>query len=153
MAAEAQKVVQARDKTPGTPEVSMAQLTAVVDDILRILEHLPPAYRVQALRMAESKIRPSITKDSEVVRKVTKASRGSYLIALPASFSEYMGTYKAYIENGRLILEPDSTADARIRLYGGRLRLMLPKRLVEALGFPSYVRVRVEDDRIIIEPA
>lgn len=151
MAAEAQKVVQARDKTPGTPEVSMAQLTAVVDDILRILEHLPPAYRVQALRMAEEKVKPlSITK-GEIIRKLSISGRG-YYIALPIEFSKLAGTYRARIEESRLILEPTGD-DVRIRTYGGKLRMKLPKRLVEALGYPGYVRVRVEDDRIIIEPA
>jgi len=30
--------------------------------------------------------------------------------------------------------------------------LKLPKRLVEALGEPLFVRVRVEDGRIVVEP-
>ena len=145
------QVVQTRDKTPGAQEMSTSIMRAV-DSILDILSNVPPAYRLQVLKEAESKVRLSIAKSGEIVRKVTKASRGSYLIALPASLANLSGTYRARIEGNKLVLEADGT-DARIRYYGSRLRLMLPKRLVEALGYPEYVRVRVEDDRIIIEPA
>ena len=133
--------------------MSLARLETVVDGILRLLEDLPPAYRLHALRMAEEKVKPLSIIQGDIVRKLTRTSSGGgYLVALPASLTSLSGTYRARIEEGKLILEPGGD-DARIRKYGTRLKLMLPKRLVETLGFPSYVRIRVENGRIVVEPA
>ena len=150
MAAQAQKVISERDKH-GAQEMSMARLAAVVDDILRILEHLPPAYRVQALRLAEEKVRPLSIASRDIIRKLSVSGNG-YYIALPNELSSLVGTYHAHIMEGKLILESGGD-DVRIRVYGRKLRMKLPKRLVEALGYPEYVRVRVEGSRIIVEPA
>ena len=149
MAAEAHKVIRAPEPKPGAQEMSLARPAEVLDHIVRLLAPFPPGVRLEILREVERRIANS---EGELIRKVTRASRGSYLIALPTSFVELAGTYKARIEAGKLILEHGG-ADARIRIYGGRLKLMLPKRLVEALGYPEYVRVRVEGSRIVVEPA
>jgi hypothetical protein len=150
MATEAQKVITGRGKH-GAQEMS-ASIARLVDTIAGMLLQLPAPQRLEVLRQVEAKIKPAAS-GKEILRKVTKTGGGSYIIALPASFAKYVGTYKVNIEENRLILEPSNNADARIRYYGSRLKLMLPKRLVEALGFPEYVRVRVEDGRIVVEPA
>ena len=74
--AEAQKVIQGEHRTPGAQEMSLARLETVVSDILRLLEDLPPAYRVHALRMAEEKIKPLSISGGEIIRKLSVSGRG-----------------------------------------------------------------------------
>ena len=123
----------------------------LVDTIAGMLLQLPAPQRLEVLKQVEARVKPKPS-EGEIVRKLSKTGGGSYTIALPASLANLSGTYRAWIEKDRLILEPGGV-DARIRRYSTRLRLMLPKRLVEALGFPQYVRVRVEGSRIVVEPA
>ncbi|OWJ55615.1 hypothetical protein Pdsh_02170 [Pyrodictium delaneyi] len=139
-------------EAPGAPEVS-ASIARAVDSILDILRDIPPAYRLQVLRIAESKIRPSIIESGELVRKVSKGGRASYFVTLPNNYTELVGEYAIQIKGKKLIYIPVEKGVARLRTYGGRLRLTIPKGAFEAIGSPSYVRVRVEDGRIVVEPA
>ena len=150
--AEAQKVLPGPEPKPGTQEMSAAAVHRLVDTIAGMLLQLPAPQRLEVLRQVEAKVKPLSIAKGEIVRKLSKTGGSSYTIALPASLADMSGTYGARIEEGRLILEPGGD-DARIRKYGTRLRLMLPKRLVEALGFPNYVRIHIKDSRIVIEPA
>ncbi len=145
------QVVQTRDKTPGAQEMSTSIMRAV-DSILDILSNVPPAYRLQVLRIAESKIRPNIVGSGELVRKVSRKSR-SYELILPLAYAHLEGTYKLTHIERRLIYERNENGEVRARVRSSALRLPLPKWAYEAIGSPAFVRVRVEDDRIIIEPA
>ncbi len=129
--------------------MSVARL---VDTITGMLLQLPAPQRLEVLRQVEARVKPTASK-GEIVRRLTRVGRGAALIALPIGMEDLAGTYKAQIANGKLILIPSNEADAKIKNYSGRLRLLLPKRLVEALGYPEFVRVRVENGRIIVEPA
>ena len=137
-------------RTPGAQEMSAAAVHRLVDTIAGMLLQLPAPQRLEVLRQVEARVRP-IANEGEVIRKVSRAGRG-FFITLPAEMRSYVGLYKARLEGSSLTLEPGGD-DVKIRFYSGRLRLLLPKRLVEALGFPGYVRVRVEGSRIIVEPA
>ncbi len=135
----------------GAQEMSIA-VDRLVDTIAGMLLQLPAPQRLEVLRQVEAKIRPTTSKD-ELIRKLTKVS-GAFQVALPARMKQLVGTYKARIESDRLILlrTHGSSIDARIGFYGSVLKLRLPKRIVEALGFPEYVRIRIEDSKIVIEP-
>ncbi len=136
---------------PGAQEMSLARLPAVVDTILKILNDLPPAYRLQALRMAEEKVK--MPKEDMLIRKVIRVSR-SFKISLPRKYVGLEGSYAIQVENGKLIYVPKDNGDVKIRNdKSSRVIIVpLPKWAYEAIGSPAFVRVRVENDRIVVEP-
>ncbi len=152
MAAEAQKVIPGKTSTRhGAQEMSIARLESVVSDILRLLEGLPPAYRVQALRLAETKIKPEIR--NELIRKVSRKSR-SYELVLPMHYASLEGRYRIVLTDNKLVYEKDENGDVRLRVNKSarNVRLSLPKWAYEQIGRPSYVKIRFEGSRIVIEP-
>ncbi len=148
---EARKVVQARDETPGTPEVSIS-IARAVDSILDILNNIPPAYRLEVLRQVEAKVK--VSKEDTLIRKVIRVSR-SFKISLPRKYAEPEGSYVIQVENGRLIYVPKDKGDVKVRNdKSSRVVVIpLPKWAYEAIGMPAFVHVRIEDGSIIIEPA
>jgi hypothetical protein len=91
---EAQKVITERSK-PRAQEMS-ASIAKLVDTIAGMLLQLPAPQRLEVLRQVEAKIKLAVS-GKEILRKVTKTDGGSYIIALPASFAKYVGTYKVNI--------------------------------------------------------
>ncbi len=153
MAVEAHKVIRRPSEPSGAQEMS-ASIARAVDSILDILRNVPPAYRLQVLRIAESKIRPSILEGSELVRKVSRSGR-SYVVILPLAYAHLEGTYKLTRIERSLIYERNENGEIKVRVASSarNLRLPLPKWAYEAIGSPAYVRVRVEGSRIVVEPA
>ena len=123
----------------------------LVDTIAGMLLQLPAPQRLEVLRQVEAKIRPTASKD-ELIRKVSRHGR-IYAIYVKASLPD--GEYKIHIEAKRAIYEPVyDNGDVKVhRDRKSSLRIPIPKWVYEAIGSPAFVRVRVEDDRIIIEPA
>ncbi len=149
MAAETQKVVHTREDNSGTQEMSAARL---VDTITGMLLQLPAPQRLEVLRQVEARVKPAAS-EGEIVRKVNRSGR-AFAISMPVRFSEIQGEYIVKIVEGkRIVYEQSGKGDVRIRKLGTAIRIPLPKWAYEAIGSPSYVRVRIEDDKIVVEPA
>ena len=152
MAAEAQKVIPGKTSTRhGAQEMSIA-VDRLVDTIAGMLLQLPAPQRLEVLRQVEARVKP-VENENVLIRKVSKGGRASYFITLPNAYAGLIGEYLVHIDGRRLIYVPAEKGVARVRAYGGRLRLTVPKGAFESIGSPIYVRVRVEGSRIIVEPA
>ncbi len=147
---EAQKVLPQNAKTTG-PEVS---IEAITKQVLSILEPLPLEQKLKVLKQVEAKIKPTRTNTDELVRKVIRTGRSSFYIRAPSRYSIYAGNYTLHIKNEKAIYERhDEKYDVKVRIEANGLRIPLPKWAYEQIGSPSYVKVRFEDSRIIVEPA
>ncbi len=151
MAAEAQKVITRNDK-PGAQEMSAA-VHRLVDTIAGMLLQLPAPQRLEVLKQVEARIKPTHANADELVRKVIRVSRSFYIRA-PSKYSIYAGNYTLHIKDKKVIYERhDEKHDVKVKIEAYGLRIPLPKWAYEQIGSPSYVKVRFEDSRIVVEPA
>ncbi len=153
MAAEAQKVIPGKTSTRhGAQEMSIS-ITRAVDSILDILSNVPPAYRLQVLKEAEKRLQPVVAEEKGLVRKVIRVSR-SFKVSLPRRYAGLEGSYIIQVEGRRLIYVPKEKGDVKVRNdRGSRVIVVpLPKWAYEAIGSPMFVRLRLENGKIVIEP-
>ncbi len=149
MAAEAHKVIRAPEPKPGAQEMSLAETIA------RMLEPLPLPQRLKVLKEAEKLVLETetvVSSEKEILRKLHRWGR-AFAIAMPVRFSGLIGEYNLRLEGKVLVYERNMKGEVRVRKSGTAIRIPVPKWAYEAIGSPSYVRVRVEDGRIVVEPA
>ena len=64
------------------------------------------------------------------------------------------GRYNVIVEGNKLIyVEAHGQGNASIRFYNSIAQVTIPKWALERIGMPEYVVVRIEGDKLIIEPA
>ena len=79
----------------------------------------------------------------------------SFKVTLPRRYAELEGSYVIRVEGRRLIYEARDSGDVKVRNYANArvVDVPIPKWAYEAIGMPTFVRVRIEDDKIVVEPA